>query len=326
MLVKEKEAKYYITRLTSGRCICSSRDLVDLIDCFNKPAFPAAIQPCYDEKVFLPAIERLKEIGILVPGNTTEETEVLAEWQNRIQDLVQLTPADNTSPFIIYGGNDDQEHADCFIKATAPLIKELACRLFPFKRKIYTVLLSGNNYEKTADEYHIPRRTTAFVDSKSVLVLNTHQLTERINKTEPYARSIKHELIHVLLGQRHYYIPAWIEEGICELYSGQKYFPMAEELIKKRKKTYRFTEAEPLITNSIMDIDDSPVTRNTVYVQAYSFVKYLVETVGEKTFWTVIENTGICLNFREVFLKITKQDISDLENAWAASLDEAGTQ
>ena len=326
LFVDTDKSMFQIMKRTTGQCISSHQDLIDLINRFNKPVCPLKIQPDYDQDDFLSVIQRLKELGILVSEDTAEEEDIIREWDEKIKNFSLLKNYDNNISFIFFGNDRGLARAARFTELAAPIKKELDSQIFPFKRKIYTILLSNDDYLDIAAEYKLPARTMAFVDTKSVLVINSQILSEQMPKAKTFYHSIKHELIHILLGQRHFYIPPWIEEGICELYSGQENFRLIQFILKKRKKTYKFTEAEPLITGSIMDINDSPANRNTAYAQAFSFVKYIIDTIGEKTFWSVIENTGINVNFKQVFSRITKRNIIDMENEWEVLINQESEQ
>lgn len=321
MSVAADQNSYQIIHRHTGAQIRVHADVIDLIDEFYKARMPSELDAVYPLNDLNQTIAQLIKIKFLIDENADEDTPILNRWRQTElcyrSDKEQLI---NIGPFSISCYEKDFRKVCKMARITTPGYQQICREIFPFPRKILVCLLEKEEYEEIARRYNLPDRTIAFVDAKTILIIKASGLNRWMQQGYRYHVSMKHELIHVLVGQYHYYLPNWLEEGICEFYSKQSNpIRLVQQL--RCKKLISFDEIEKSIEFSLMDLDDAPIAHNVLYMQAHSFIRHLVDSVGPTQFWKVAALTGIRKDFGKTLQRLFGADLKRIEDIWRENIE-----
>ncbi len=300
----------------SGVHIRVHSDVIDLIDGFYRKRNPEELKAIYPINDIDIAIDKLTKSRFLINEDDDEDTPVLTCWRQAILGY-QTTEEHliDIGPFLISCYQKDLIMVQKMAQMTLQNCHQIAREIFPFKRKILVCLLAKEEYEEIIQRYNLPNRTIAFVDAKIILIIKADGLSRWMKQGRRFQVSMKHELIHVLIGQHHYYLPNWLEEGICEYYSKQSN-PMRIRQHLRGRKLISFDEIEDAIEYTLMDLDKAPIAHNVLYMQAHSFIIHLIDYLGSRLFWKVAASTGIRKDFGEKLKCLLDIDLREIEDVW----------
>ncbi|HOK09015.1 MAG TPA: peptidase MA family metallohydrolase [Candidatus Hydrogenedens sp.] len=119
---------------------------------------------------------------------------------------------------------------------------------------------------------------------KGVIIVKSPRLR---NWGEDFAGTLRHELMHVFISRAglESQLPLWFNEGLSMYVANEYYWStglrMSQIVLTNRLIEYRFLDRELMLANS-------PDKTNSAYIQSLSMVQYLVKTLGDETFWKMV--------------------------------------
>jgi hypothetical protein len=127
---------------------------------------------------------------------------------------------------------------------------------------------------------------------------------------------LDHEVAHILLhqyaGEAGRFVPRWFHEGIAQVLSGSIYLGSSEESLVYAAHTGRLLRLSSLRKDFPADSSG----RRQAYAQTFSFVSFLVRSVGLET---VIRAAKLCTNddgYRAGFVATTGTPLGYYEDQW----------
>jgi len=163
----------------------------------------------------------------------------------------------------------------------------------------------------------LPSWATGVAFSSRNLILINYQNVDMLANSLPAV--LEHEICHLYLGQweiaHNLALPQWFNEGICEWISGRMHFQhnikifdhaIWDRLIPLKELNERFpANAE---------------RASLAYVEARDIVIYMAKNHGSENISKIIHRYAQTKNFATAVQQITKTSISNIENAWTASI------
>lgn len=313
LYVRESEDSFLITHLLNGITIRVKQDLIDLMDRFIKPALPSSFETEYADSNYADTILKLQDIHFLNKEEDEEEYEVLNKWRGMFKKKAHIYPyQDGTFDLTYYSREEEPIHL--LPEAIANICSEISSELFPFQKGIQVYFLSHKEYDEVVKLYNIPQNVKAFVEAKVILILN-YEMFFNDNNSDLFYPVIRHEAVHLLLGQYKYHMPFWVEEGICELYSGRLPTEYINSIIKS-KELLSFMQLEQEAVWDVIQLNVFHDMEIMFYNQAQSFIHHMINRIGTFAFWQILSQSGIYQNFSQKFSKITGLSLLQIEKEW----------
>ena len=316
---KKSGSSFIIVNEFTGRTIRAEKDLVDLIDKFYKPAPALDFEQKYLTSNYNEVINKLKNIGFLIKEDDDEGSQVIPKWKDTFGKKIHTYISNDQISKIIFFCKDN-EPVTCLTKEIALACTELVSELFPLKHHLQVFYLSQKEFFDIVSYYNMPADTKAFVDAKSVLILNYDLFLNETN-SDLFYPTIRHEITHILFGQYRFNLPFWLEEGLCELYSKRTETDNIN-LFLRGKQLISFANLNNRDIYSFIQFEAPEDIKNTFYLQAQSFTDFLIKKVGIQCFWNIINQISICQNFAERLLEEANISLSEIEEQWMSEVNE----
>jgi hypothetical protein len=187
------------------------------------------------------------------------------------------------------------------------------------RKTIVLVCEDTKEFEKLWGKDKIPDSVEFFVSHGRIIVIRPDQIYLFAIADDALFKAMTHEMIHIFLCENYANLPIWCAEGLCEYYSNNSYTVSLDELVDT-KGLYRFSELARIAKHSILDIDTSRIEYNIGYRQSVSFVKYLVDLLGEDRLMECIMKTGLSMSFEKSFYETFLKPLEHYELEWRKTL------
>ena len=188
-----------------------------------------------------------------------------------------------------------------------------------FNQNIHICFLSLGEFELIRKESNIPDCVNALVDSRAILIINFEAFLAASCSKDFYP-TIRHEAIHILLGQYSIYLPFWLEEGICEYYSRKHNIGYINRCLYgiKLMSFYEMNKEEIAYVSQLNSFNE---IQPYFYEQACSFVNFIINTISANLFWYLIKHTSIRRDFFQVLQGITGKSLLEYQMEWEKSIN-----
>jgi hypothetical protein len=200
-------------------------------------------------------------------------------------------------------------------KATTELEKKLG---IVFEGKVGVFLCGSKEEMDRVTGGRLPYWALAVASPKQrVIAINSRKLA--IATGNDIGVAIRHEMVHIILGQLPSRSPRWFEEGVAELLSGRPVPAVTPELRMAAK-------GGGLIPLSDL-ADDWPkgsVRASLAYSQGVSAVAYLTMEYGEDSLSKVVRGLSRGDDFESALESAVGTDVAAFEREWVGSLKGAG--
>jgi hypothetical protein len=247
----------------------------------------------------------------------SESHDILNNWLCRFEKETRSFQYQNIRA--IYASRE-QEPVHEILLEILKIGQELDKELLAFQQPLYILFLTPEEYRSLQMEFNIPSDISAFVDSRSLLIMDYESYFQK-NNTRSFYPTMRHELIHVLFGQHVYYLPFWLEEGICEYYS-KKYrmdylnYGLKEEIL------ISFVEIHSEKVNYISQLSKFDKIQHVFYLQAASFVDFFFQSLTAERIWRIIEQSGIRRDFFDVLETECGITLMELQTQWESFIKQ----
>lgn len=185
------------------------------------------------------------------------------------------------------------------------------------RHPVYVFFLDEREYLQIKKDYGIPNKSF-FVESKAILFINRLHFKELSKNDILWDMLIKHELMHILLGKLHLYLPFWLEEGICQYYSSNRIVSNYQKNEKNRLiSLFDYNRGS---VSHIYDLNYSEEEIQNIYNQSVSFVSFLIQHIGEVLLWQLLPHVGIINNFYKVYHEVLGEDFNEVKELWLKNI------
>lgn len=288
-----------------------SLDVIDLIDQFTIPIIP------HVSPEDLTTLKTLTNIHFL-HDTAYEESEchkIMNYWLLKYDK--ELKEINYKGLKVIYAARKNEPTSEILIEILK-LFEEIGNELFVFNKTIYILFLIPDEYEKLQFEFNIPKDISAFVDSKTLLVIDYQSYFDKNNSMSFYP-TIRHEAVHILLGQYGYYLPFWIEEAICEYYSKKFILEYLSNNLKG-SELISFLSIDAENVTYISQLSFFNKIQHAFYMQAVSFFDFILTKVSLDCIWEIIRKSSIRRNFFSLLQSKYGLTLSELQTEWESSI------
>jgi hypothetical protein len=152
---------------------------------------------------------------------------------------------------------------------------------------------------------------TALLDSNTILVSESDDLTKSVN----FERQIPHEITHLLeyqLSQSNYgSVPAWLIEGLATLAENYKDADQAR-VLKQANLNNSLLPLEQLCDS----FPTAPAQLTLAYAESASFTQFLVSKYGQDKVTSLLSAAGNGLSCQQLVKNTLSLDLSALETEW----------
>ena len=138
---------------------------------------------------------------------------------------------------------------------------------------------------------------------------------------------LAHEIVHVLLDQyaglNGPRVPRWLHEGLAQHLSGDTYLGLREEDLVYPASVGRL----PRLRELQDDFPDDDLGRRRAYAQSFSFVAFLVRSIGIEDVVAAVDKIKERDGYDGGFARVTQVSIAVYEDAWRSWLqNESGAR
>lgn len=137
-----------------------------------------------------------------------------------------------------------------------------------------------------------------------------------LNKGDGQA-TLRHELVHVALGQLGRDWPHWFQEGVAQLITGEREYSLTQyatlATATRADRLYRFADLADGFPNDPTDVE-------LAYAQSAAFVKFLSERYGPQAFGELIDEVQRGTVFETAFGKAFRTSLYLAEQAFRKEL------
>lgn len=310
----EEEETFLVIHERNQTVMEAAPEVIDFIDQYIAPHAPAPGDS--DEQELCRLLTEIHFLHSKAYGES-ESYDILNSWLREFEKETRSLQYQNiTAVYAARPGEPVQEILIEILKIGQELYKEL----MPFQQPLYILFLTPEEYKKLRLKFNVPSNISAFIDSRTLLIMD-YQSYFKQNNTRSFYPTVRHELLHILFGQRGYYLPFWVEEGLCEYYSKKYRMDYLNHEIKG-EKLISFPEIDCEKVNYISQLNQFKNIQYVFYKQAASFVDFLFQMFTEEYIWDMIRQSSIRRDFFQV-LK-TKQGIglTQLQSRWESFIKE----
>lgn len=198
--------------------------------------------------------------------------------------------------------------------------QELQQELLVFQQPLHILFLTPEEYQSIQIEFNIPSDISAFVDSRTLLLIDYKAYFQK-NNTRSFYPTIRHELMHVLFGQYAYYLPFWLEEGICEYYSNKYRIDYLNHGMKE-KSLISFALIHSEKVNYISQLSIFEKVKHIFYPQAVSFIDFLFQILSAERVWSMIKQSSIRRDFFDVLETECEVTLIELQKEWEVFINQ----
>lgn len=198
--------------------------------------------------------------------------------------------------------------------------QELQQELLVFQQPLHILFLTPEEYQSIQIEFNIPSDISAFVDSRTLLLIDYKAYFQK-NNTRSFYPTIRHELMHVLFGQYAYYLPFWLEEGICEYYSNKYRIDYLNHGMKE-KSLISFALIHSEKVNYISQLSIFEKVQHIFYPQAVSFIDFLFQILSAERVWSMIKQSSIRRDFFDVLETECEVTLIELQKEWEVFINQ----
>lgn len=311
--VKREGDVYHIFHQQRGISVRVGEDVINLVNEFEHWTEPIEIKKKFNEDSFLKAIELLVKNQFLQSKSDHEkEAELIfLEWSKRFGKKTRGCFEGNQHMRYAFSAGAPVNEIQ---KQVARVFKEIAAEVFPYPETIYLCFLEPKEYKTIRKNWKIPKGVSAFVDRKTVLLMD-YQAFFYPNDPRNFYPYMRHEAVHLLIGQYVFYLPFWFEEGLCEYYS-KKYFICTVNYFIRSQELLSFYKINQLNIGYLSQYKEFEAVQDCFYLQAQSFVHFLIDRIGMERLWKIIARVGIERNFDRVLTNFTGESLFELQFAW----------
>lgn len=304
---KEKE-NFQVIHERSNVAVEVTLEVINTIDQHNIPRIPDTKD--FDEQELY---RLLTEIHFLHNRSyaESESHDILNHWLCRFEKKTRKFQYKNVTA--IYAAREQEPVQEILIEVLK-IGQELHQELLAFQQPIYILFLTPEEYRCLQIDFHVPSDISAFIDSRTLLIMDYESYFQE-NNTSSFYPTMRHELIHVLFGQYAYYLPFWIEEGICEYYS-KKYRLDYLNYGLKEEALISFVEIHSEKVNYISQLSLFGDIQHIFYLQAVSFIDFLFRTLTAECIWRIIKKSSIRRDFFEVLEIECGITLAELQTKW----------
>lgn len=157
--------------------------------------------------------------------------------------------------------------------------------------------------------YPLSRRI--IIQNPRVIIQHKFQLSE----------VIRHEIVHVVFGQRTRQttgnIPLWFVEGVA-IYLSDEWTPRRNDLLMK----HIFSKSIIPLADLTEEFPKHENLAQLAYAVSQNAVAWLAETEGIEKLWEIIDRLGNGSHFNTAFRDTTGSDLSVFEREWQSSLSQ----
>lgn len=265
------------------------------------------------EGMSLPLICNYMEEGALIPAESEEEL----QWLN---DRVRFPLQRRVCPGfdVLHSANWSDKHDTIVSAVTRSLDEVNAISGSRLSAPFFTAVLDDGLYADflVNAQIPVPKGTVAFVVLGKVLVLDGEALQEG-ELLEQLGAAFRHELGHILVAERRYSLPIWIEEGLCEYLARGCASPGDRG---PEEAVLSLAHLEALNIDSLMELCAVHPNENPYYQAAWLFVSELVRSHGKLRFWDVLERTAGNADFPSSFFEVYGVLMEKAEEQWSKEL------
>lgn len=283
-------------------------DVIDIIDQYITPRIPDTEDP--DEQELYSLLTKIHFLHNKVYAES-ESYDILNSWMCQYKKERKSLQYQNIRA--IYAARAKEPIQDILIEILK-IGHELSIELLPFQQPLLILFLTPVEYQNLQLEFNVPKDISAFIDSRTLLIIDYESYFKK-NNTRSFYPTIRHELVHILFGQYAYYIPFWMEEGICEYYS-KKYRMDYLNLELKEEALISFVQIDSEKINYISQLEQFENIQYLFYKQVASFVGFLFQTFTEDCIWNIISQSSIRRNFFDVLESEYGIGLIELQNKW----------
>lgn len=286
----------------------AASDVIRIIDQCITPHTPDTKDP--DEQELYGLLTRIHFLHNQAYGES-ESYGILKYWLHRFEKETKFFQYQDVAA--IYAART-QEPVQNILIEILKIGQELHKELLAIREPLYILFLAPDEYRNLQKEFHIPPDISAFVDSRTLLLMDYESYFQPDN-TKSFYPTIRHELIHILFGQHTYYLPFWVEEGMCEYYS-QKYRMDYLHFGLKAERLISFPKIHSEKINYISQLSLFDKIQHVFYPQAASFMDFLFQTLTAKRIWSILKRSSIRRDFFDVLETECKITLPQLQAQW----------
>lgn len=304
----EEEGVFWVSHERNHIAIEVELDVIDFIDQFITPQI-LNIKDLDEQKLY----RLLTEIHFLQDKVQveSESRDILNNWLNKFDKEIRWFRYCNV--MVNYAARE-QEPVKNILNEILKIGQELHRELLAFQQPIYILFLTPKEYRDLQIEFNIPSDISTFVDSRTLLIMDYESYFKK-NNTRSFYPTVRHELIHILFGQYAYYLPFWLEEGLCDYYS-KKYRIDYLNYELKKEELISFVEIHSEKVNYIAQLSSFNSIQHVFYPQVVSFTDFLFRTLTEECVWNIIRKSSILRDFFDVLEKNYGITLIDLQFEW----------
>lgn len=241
----------------------------------------------------------------------SESYDILNNWLERFDKKTRTLQYQNISA--IYASREN-EPIQPILTEVLKIAQALHKELLVFQHPVYILFLTPEEYQYLQMEFSVPSDISAFIDSRTLLIMDYESYFQKDN-TSSFYPTIRHELTHVLFGQHLYYLPFWVEEGLCEYYSNKYRIDYLNNGLRE-ENLISFVEIHFEEVNYISQLRQFEDIQHVFYLQAVSFIDFMFRTLTAGCIWRIIKKSSITRNFFEELEKECDITLAELQTKW----------
>ncbi|MEG0214958.1 MAG: hypothetical protein RR685_02290 [Hungatella sp.] len=289
-------------------------DVIDIIDQYVTPQIPSSEDRDEQELYRL-----LTEIHFLHNKiyMESESHDILNNWLCRFEKETKSFQYQNITA--IYAAREEEPIHEILIEILK-IGQELNKEFLSFQHALYVLFLTPWEYRSIQREFNIPSDISAFVDSRTLLIVDYESYFHK-NNTSSFYPTIRHEFIHVLFGQYAYYLPFWIEEGLCEYYSNKYRVDSLNDGLRE-ESLISFLAIHSEKVNYISQLSIFETIQHVFYSQAVSFLDFLFRKFSTERIWSMIQQSSIRRDFFDVLEIECGITLMDLQIEWESFIKQ----
>lgn len=191
--------------------------------------------------------------------------------------------------------------------------------ILPFIEPISVYFLTKTEFIELSKKFNIPSGACGFVYAKTLLVLDYETFFIKEN-SRMFFPTVRHEALHILLGQHRYTLPFWIEEGLCELYSFRSDTKYINNYLKNSSSIDFYDLYEKRVRH-VNELSVNNLLQTNLYPQFQSFTSFILNKLGEKNFWNMLKNTSIYEDFGELLSTHGNLSLKEENENWRSFIN-----
>lgn len=292
----------------SNIAVEAASEVIDLIDKCITLRTPTTGDP--DEQELYRLLAKLHFLHNEAYGES-EAHDILHSWLERFGKKARRRQHQKVTAIFAAGENEPVHQ---ILTEVLTIAQDLHQELLPFRQPINILFLTPEEYQYLQMEFRIPGDISAFVDSRTLLIMD-YQSYFRQDNTSSFYPTIRHELIHILFGQHAYYLPFWVEEGLCEYYSNKYRMDYLNRGLRQAD-LISFVEIHGEKVSYISQLSRFGDIQHVFYQQAVSFIHFMFRTLTAGRIWKMIRKSSITRNFFEELEKECGITLAELQTNW----------